>query len=581
MKKDFRLLRQVPHLWAYIAILLGISTLAGLFTVLQAFTTTRIINNVFLARQALAQVAVPLAFLLVAIVGRALLHWVSEAVAHSVAGTVKARLREHVFQHVLALGPAYTRGERSGELTTTLTEGIEAIDAYFSQYIPQVITTVIITGLMLVVVFFFDTLSGIVLLVTLPLLPFFMILIGKTADALTKKRWSEMSLMSAHFLDVLQGLTTLKLFGRSKEQRESVKIVSERYQTATMKVLRIAFVSSLVMELGATISTAIIAVEIGLRLLYGMMPFEQAFFILLLTPEFYLPMRSLNSQFHASMNSAAAAQRLFDILEIPLPAHHTPAAPQIPTLQAQLSLHNLSYSYAQEEEGQPAVQHVSFDIRAGETVALVGPSGAGKSTLAQLLLRFLEPDSGEILADGAPIHLFRAKDWRQLVAWVPQHPYLFNMSIADNIRIGRPEATREEVIEAARKAHLHDFIQSLPQGYDTVTGERGARLSGGQAQRLSLARAFLKDAPFLLLDEATSTLDPDTEAQILQAIETLRRGRMVLVIAHRLNTVYTADRIVVLQAGRVAASGTHSELIQRSELYRQLVSAYNQEEATL
>ncbi|GCE47982.1 ATP-binding cassette subfamily C protein CydD [Thermosporothrix hazakensis] len=581
MKKDFRLLRQVPHLWAYIAILLGISTLAGLFTVLQAFTTTRIINHVFLARQALAQVAVPLAFLLVAIVGRALLHWVSEAVAHSVAGTVKARLREHVFQHVLALGPAYTRGERSGELTTTLTEGIEAIDAYFSQYIPQVITTVIITGLMLVVVFFFDTLSGIVLLVTLPLLPFFMILIGKTADALTKKRWSEMSLMSAHFLDVLQGLTTLKLFGRSKEQRESVKIVSERYQTATMKVLRIAFVSSLVMELGATISTAIIAVEIGLRLLYGMMPFEQAFFILLLTPEFYLPMRSLNSQFHASMNSAAAAQRLFDILEIPLPAHHTPAAPQIPTLQAQLSLHNLSYSYAQEEEGQPAVQHVSFDIRAGETVALVGPSGAGKSTLAQLLLRFLEPDSGEILADGAPIHLFRAKDWRQLVAWVPQHPYLFNMSIADNIRIGRPEATREEVIEAARKAHLHDFIQSLPQGYDTVTGERGARLSGGQAQRLSLARAFLKDAPFLLLDEATSTLDPDTEAQILQAIETLRRGRMVLVIAHRLNTVYTADRIVVLQAGRVAASGTHSELIQRSELYRQLVSAYNQEEATL
>jgi ATP-binding cassette subfamily C protein CydD len=436
----------------------------------------------------------------------------------------------------------------------------------------------------LVFVFPLDWVSGLVLLVTAPLIPLFMILIGNLADALTRRQWTSLSRMSAHFLDVLQGLTTLKLFTRSREQVHTIARISDQFRETTMGVLRVAFLSALVLEMLSTISTALVAVQIGLRLLYGQMSFEQGFFILILAPEFYLPLRLLGARFHAGMQGLAAAQRIFEVLATsPLPGStvglgqaEVPAGASERQAPPRLSFSGVHYAY---EAGQrPALNGVSFDLAAGERVALVGPSGAGKSTVAYLLLRFIEPDRGQIAVDGRPLSEQSRPAWRQRVAWVPQNPYLFHGTVAENICLARPglqwKAELDEVEWAARQAHAHTFIEALPQGYDTPIGERGVRLSGGEAQRLALARAFLKDAPFLLLDEATANLDPEIEALIQDALERLVEGRTALVIAHRLATVYRASRVLVMDGGRIVEEGSHAALLEAGGVYERLVGAY-------
>lgn len=578
MKLYKQLLQYTQYMRLYIAVIGGVSLLTGLFIIAQAHYLSQIINDVFLAHQSLKQVALLLGLLLGIVLGRSALIWGSEFIANKIACMVKRDLRRRLLSHLFLLGPEYMKDERSGELVNTLSEGVESLDAYFLQFFPQLCATLIIPLAILVAVFTTDVISGVILLVTMPLLPLFMALIGKQASAMTQRRWHLLSLMSAHFLDVLQGLTTLKLFGRNQAQQATIRQMSERFGDITMNVLRVAFLSSLVLEMGATISTALIAVEIGLRLLYGQMPFMQAFFVLLLAPEFYQPLRSLGTQFHASMSSTAGAQRIFALLETPVrkaeDAHISPD-----TLACQeLHFKHVCFTYMHKEQQQQILKDVSFTLQKGEKVALVGPSGAGKSTIAHLLLRFLEPEQGEICCDNTPIQTLTAQNWRKLVAWQPQQPYLFNTTIAENIRIGRPEATMEEIAQAARQAHIHEFIQSLPQGYETVVGEHGTRLSGGQIQRLSLARALIKNAPVFVLDESTSTLDAESEEQVLQTIDTLAKDRMLLIIAHRLNTIKTADQILVLQDGQIVERGTHAELSERQGVYRDLLHAYEGEE---
>ena len=576
MNINKRLFQYVKTMRIYVGVVALLGLLTGVCIVLQSHYIAQIINGAFLARQPLAQLLPALSILLLVLVGRAVVIWGSEAATNFVSTTVKGDLRLRLFQHILKLGPMYVKGERSGEIVNTAADGVDALDAYFIQFFPQACATMIIPTIVLITVFATDTLSGVVLLVTWPILPFFMILIGKQASAMTERRWHLLSSLSAHFLDVLQGMTTLKLFGRNKVQEETIRRISERYGATTMKVLRVAFLSSFVMEMGSTISNAIIAVEIGLRLLYGTIPFEQAFFVLLLTPEFYQPLRALGAQFHASMESAAGAQRIFDMLETPV-REQAVVSKNTPELEGCQSLQFDAVHYAYptaEGHSYSALNGVSFELRAGRKTALVGPSGAGKSTIANLLLRFLEPDQGNILLDGVPIQTFSTQDWRRLVAWQPQRPYLFNTTVAENIRLGNPTASLEQVIQAAKQANIHDFIETLPDGYDTLIGERGTRLSGGQAQRLSLARVFLKDAPILVLDEATSTLDAESEAEVLQAIDAIAQDRIVLVIAHRLNTITSADQIVVLQDGRVEDSGSHQALLSHSPLYQKLIAAY-------
>ncbi|NLF78618.1 MAG: thiol reductant ABC exporter subunit CydD [Chloroflexi bacterium] len=573
MNLDRRLLRQLETVRVLFGGAILLSATSGLLLIAQAWLLSQIVARVFLREQGLGDVAPLLAALLAVIVLRAVVTWGGDAVASETAERIKGDLRERLYARIIALGPAYTRGERSGELANTAIAGIEALDAYISQYLPQLVLALLIPLGMLAVVFPLDPLSGIVLLVTAPLIPFFMILIGGMASRLTRSQFTQLSRMSAHFLDVLQGLAVLRQFGRSRDQIATIRRISERFRDTTMGVLRVAFLSALVLEMLATISTAIIAVEIGLRLLYGRMVFEDAFFVLILAPEFYLPLRMLGTRFHAGMSGVAAAARIFDVLETPLP-DCGPPAPRRAIPQPPFTLRFQDVQYAYDSGERPALNGITFAIEAGQRVALVGPSGAGKSTVAQLLLRFLAPTAGQITVNGIGLCAIAPDEWRRHVAWVPQTPYLFADTIAGNIRLGRPDAPLADVIRAAERAHLDRFIATLPGGYDTPIGERGARLSGGQAQRVALARAFLKDAPVLILDEATANLDPATESLIQDAMGALMQGRTTLIIAHRLQTVQNADQILVLEAGRLVQAGVHVDLAAGPGLYRDLVQTH-------
>jgi ATP-binding cassette, subfamily C, bacterial CydCD len=549
--------------------------LAGLLTIWQAWNLATVVDGVFLQKFSLEQVTTPLIFILLAIGGRTFLTWLNEVAANAVAVKIKTDLRERLFAHILKLGPAYARGQRTGELTTAAVEGIEALDAYFSQYLPQLVITALVPISILFFVFPIDLLTGLVFLITAPLIPFFMIIIGKGAEAVTKRQYEILRLLSAHFLDSLQGLTTLKLFGQSKGQARNIAKVSEQYRDTTLSVLRITFLSALALEMLATISTALIAVEIGFRLLYRNMEFQPALFLLVLAPEFYMPLRALGARFHAGMNGTTAAKRIYEILDTKVDSEQLTVDSNQSAKISSISFENVTFTYPNETT--PALQSINLKIEKGQQIALVGKTGAGKSTLVQLLLGFIQPTQGSINYQ-SPITNSLIPNPQFLISWVPQRPHLFHTTIAENIRLGKADATHEEVVGAATAARLHDFIESLPEKYETIVGESGARLSSGQAQRLALARAFLKDAPILILDEPTSALDPETESLLEESTRELMQGRTTITIAHRLNTIFQADRIIVLDEGKIIEQGTHRELLANNGVYASMVRTYKQVE---
>ncbi len=372
------------------------------------------------------------------------------------------------------------------------------------------------------------------------------------------------------------GLTTLKMFNQGQAQAEKITKASERYRQVTMSVLRVTFLSALVLELAGTISTAVVAVEIGLRVLYSRMDFAGAFFILLLAPEFYLPLRQLGMRFHAGKSGISAARQIFEILDTPEQVSISIALlekqPDLARNPFRLVFEDIHFTYPAQK--QAALQGVSFSMQSGQMTALVGPSGAGKTTLAYLLLRFIELEKGDIQINDTSLRSIPADSWRSQLSWVAQKPYLFNDTIASNIRLGCPAASIEQVRRAAQSAQLDDFVCSLPHGYDTRVGEHGALLSSGQAQRVGLARAFLKNAPVVVMDEPTAHLDPELEEHLVASIRQLCRGRTVLVIAHRLSTIQQAHQILVLEQGKLVEIGRHAELVSRSGLYSRLVKAY-------
>jgi ATP-binding cassette subfamily C protein CydD len=539
------------------------------------------ISRVFLAHAQLADVVPLLAILLVLAILRAGLIGSSEVLSQRAASRVKGILRAQLTKRLFERGPVWAREERSGELVNTLVTGVESLDEYVTQYQPARLLAGLVPVLLFLIVLALDPWTALVLLFSGPLLVLLLVLIGARTRALSEQRFLELSWMSAHFLDMVQGLATLKMFGRSKEHASVIDEIGQEYSKTTMDVLRTAFQTSLMLDWAMTATTAFVALELSLRLIHGLIPFNTALLLLLLTPEVFLPVRQLALKYHAGTAGKAAAERILSFLDAPLDVDATASrasrtgtpAPVSATVST-IELEDVCFTYRNSR--QAALEGFSLRIPHGQTVALVGPTGAGKTTVASLLLRFIEPTAGTILVAGAPLGNLDLAGWRARVGWVPQQPYLFSGTVAENIRLARPEATLSEVEAAARAAHADEFIRELPCGYETPIQERGLRLSGGQRQRIAIARAFLKDAPLLILDEATAHLDTENEALVQEALRWLMQGRTTLIIAHRLRMAYGADTIVVMDHGRALETGDHRTLLAASDLYQALVAKYEE-----
>ena len=550
-------------------IVAGISV--GLFTIFQSKFLSGVLDAVFLKEKTLDAILtlISLFFLFGVLKSGAI--WMQKLFASKTAEKIKSDLRNRLSEKIFALGPVFTKNIESGKLSAIVNEGVEKLDAYYSSYLPQFFLANIIPVLILIFVFPIDLLSGFVFLVTGPVIPFFMILIGKQAESLSKKQWKTLSYLSSHFFDVIQGLTTLKLFGQSKNQIKKISEISDEFRKATLGVLKIAFLSALVLEVLSTISIAIVSVEVGLRLLYGKIEFYDAFFVLLLAPEFYLPMRLLGSSFHAGIDGVTASKSIFEILDAKNVAKISGARVEKSSVPFAIEFREVAFEYRSNTQ---VLKNISFKIESGEKIALVGKSGAGKSTLLNLLLKFIEPTRGEILAKGGKLSEISRESWLRNVTYLSQHPYLFHGSVRENLLLAKPNANDSELFAALEFANIENFVRSLPQGLDTPTGERGAALSGGQVQRIALARAYLKNAPILLLDEPTANLDPEIEEEISAKIFELMKNKTVITIAHRLKTIENSDKIVVLQNGEIAELGTHEELLQKGGVYATLLNYY-------
>ncbi|TCB99782.1 thiol reductant ABC exporter subunit CydD [Micromonospora zingiberis] len=538
---DPRLLRRVPAARGDLALLALLGVLAAGLIVAQATALATLLATAFGGRLDRAA----LAGFVAAVAARSVLVWAQGTVSARLAATVKAELRADLLGAVGRHGPGWVAGQRAGQLATLAGRGLDALDAYFTGYLPQLILSVTVPVAVLGRILFADWSSALIIALTLPLIPIFGALLGWQAQAATERQWRRLSRLGGHFLDMVAGLPTLRAFGRARAQTEAVRRMADGHRVATMKTLRIAFLSALVLELVATLSVALVAVPVGIRLLGGGLTLQIALLVLLLTPEAYLPLRAAGSRFHASMEGLTALDEAFTLTgSAPAPTARTGA---LPDGRGEIRFEAVTVAY----DRTVALRDVSLTIRPGERIAIIGPSGAGKSTLLGLLLGFVTPTAGRVTVAGVDLAGADLDGWRRQLAWVPQRAHLFAASLADNIRLGTPEASSTAVATAVRDAALDDVIAALPDGLDTLLGERGHGLSSGQRQRVALARAFLRDAPVVLLDEPTARLDTAAEAVVLSATHRLVAGRTALLVAHRPALLADADRILRVDDGRV------------------------------
>ncbi|OQD53386.1 ABC transporter [Streptomyces phaeoluteigriseus] len=543
---DPRLLRYARATRRFLMAVVGLGTVGAVLVIAQAMLIAEVVVGAFEQGQPVAELRTPLLLLVAVALGRALIAWLTELSAHRAGAAVKSELRSRLLERAARLGPGWLSGQRTGSLIALATRGVDALDDYFSRYLPQLGLAVVVPVAVLARIVTEDWVSAAIIVGTLPLIPVFMVLIGWATQSRMDRQWRLLSRLSGHFLDVVAGLPTLKVFGRAKAQAESIRRITGEYRQATMRTLRIAFISSFALELLATLSVALVAVTIGMRLVHGEMDLYTGLVILVLAPEAYLPLRQVGAQFHAAAEGLAAAEEIFEVLETPLPVSGTGAVPT-----GGVAFEGVTVRYP--GHSGDAVSNVSFTVAPGETVALVGPSGAGKSTLLNALLGFVPPAEGRVSVGGADLADIDLEQWRSRIAWVPQHPHLYAGTIAENVRLACPDADDAAVRRALGDAGALEFVDALPAGAGTVLGEDGAGLSAGQRQRLALARAFLADRPVLLLDEPTAALDGETEAEVVAAVRRLAAGRTVLLVVHRPALLAVADRVVRLEATDTAA----------------------------
>jgi thiol reductant ABC exporter CydD subunit len=530
----------------------AVGVVAALLVLAQAVLLADVVARSF-DGASLRGVVRPLVLLCVVVCARAVGAWAFEVIGRRAAGRILSRLRLSLVESRLTGRPGSAAGTDSSELATLAVIGIDALETTFARYLPQVVLAVLVPLAVLALVASIDPTSAGVMLLTLPLVPVFMWLIGRYTEQRARERWQALALLAHHFADVVRGLPTLRAFNRSHAQAEQIELVSDRYRAATMGTLRVAFLSGTVLELAATIGVALVAVTVGVRLADGGLAFRAGLTVLVLAPELYLPIRNVAAQFHASADGAAVAGRLLDLVEAP----PTPTVPRrrerVPDLRtATIGLERVSFRYP--DRSQPALDGVDLDLSPGETLSLVGPSGAGKSTIASLLLGLVEPTEGRLVADGLEVAAFDPAAWRRQLAWLPQRPTLLRGTVEENIRLADPTASFERVRAAAALAGAADFVDVLPDGYETVVGDGGRPLSAGQARRIALARVFLRDAPLVILDEPTAHLDRESAAHVTAAIERSRGRCTTLLISHDLGLAAHGDRVVRLENGCLAGT---------------------------
>ena len=547
---DKRLLGYARATRAFLFVSVALGALSALLIVSQAWLIADVVARAFIGGESPARLRTPLIALLLVVLARATVAWAAELAASRSSARAKSQLRAALLARIPALGADSSRERRTGELAILATRGIDALDGYFSLYLPQLFLAVIVPVVVIAAVLFGDWISAAIIACTIPLIPLFMALVGASTRERMDSQFRTLEHLAGHFLDVVSGLPTLKVFGRAKAQAAVIAEITERYRRTAMSTLRVTFLSSLILELVAMIAVALVAVAIGLRLMSGELDLRVALFALVLAPEAFLPLRRLGANYHASAEGMAAAERVFAVLEAPPAPTGTRTDFPDPAV-SDLEVDGLRVTYPGRRE--PALDGVSLTVHAGEVLALAGPSGCGKSTFLGVLLGLLRPDRGSVRIGGVDLAELDLDAWRARLAWVPQRPHLFKASIAENVRLGRSDASPEEVRAAISQAGLADVVRALPEGLDTVLGERGAGLSAGERQRVALARAFLRDAPLLLLDEPTAGLDGQTEQEIVRSIRLLSRGRTVVLVAHRPALMAMADRALELVPAEVAA----------------------------
>ena len=545
---DPRLLARARSVRVLLGADAALGVVSALLVLVQAALLAHVAARAF-GGASLASLTLPLVLLIVAAAARAATAWGFEVAGRRAATTVLSQLRLELVERRLRDRPAALDDAGSAEVATVAVGGIDALETTFARYLPQLVLATVVPVAVLVFVASIDPVSAGVMLLTLPLVPVFMWLVGRYTERRTRARWQALAQLATHFTDVVRGLPTLRAFNRGGVQAERIGQVSDEYRRTTMGTLRVAFLSGTILELAATLGIALVAVTVGVRLVGGGLGFEAGLTVLVLAPELYMPLRNLAAQYHASADGLAVSERLLDLLEEP-PTAGSDSGRAVPPSPRDVPVRLEGVSFAYPTREGVVLDSIDLELAPGEMVALVGPSGSGKSTIASLLLRFVEPVEGSVRAGAVDLAVCDAAAWRAQVAWVPQRPTLFRGTVAENIRLGNGAASASGVRAAAALAGADAFVLELPDGYETLVGEGGRPLSAGQLQRIALARAFLRDAPLVILDEPTANLDPESAELIGVAVDRLREGRTVLLIAHRPELARRADRIVTLAAGR-------------------------------
>lgn len=544
--------------------------MGGALVIAQAWLIASSINDALFKGMTLSAIAPYLAGLLCVFIIRFALLCMADFYVVKAAVYIKLSLRKSLYERIEELGTPFITGHGSGALLSSLSDGIETIGKYYTEYIPAKALMMALPLSILLFVFPIDWISGLIMALTAPLIPVFMIIIGKRSKARNQKQWQKLARMSNYFLDVVQGLPTLTLFNAAENEKKAIAHTADEYRRETMNVLRIAFLSSMTLEFFSIVSIAIVAIFIGFRLIWGEIDFLSGFFVLLLVPEFYLPLRKMGSAYHAKMEALGASEKIMSVWNA-TQVENKPLKEDTALINARISIgfQDVSHSY----DGQnKALDGVSFDVAAGQKIALVGASGAGKSTIMSLVLGFISPDAGDVFVNDTLLSRIDKKEWRQNIGWIPQNPKLFYGSVIDNIRMAKQHACDEEIISLCRKLQMDDFIKHLPHGYNTIVGEKGYGLSGGQIQRVSIARAFLRDAPVLLMDEPAASLDTESEDILSRAVTALSKDKTVITIAHRLRSIKNADIILFLKDGKIIDKGTHYYLTEHNADYARLVA---------